>query len=158
MHGGARAGIVIDDQQVSPLTGSEVQQALQRDADRFAADRFGQEPDGATIQPARAAVDGGDEVHRDRPCAVVGLQFVEYRPAIHRRQCDVQQDAGRVMFARQLQARFAIDGGQRAVALAMDHVDQDARERRIVLDHQDRGLAGQQRTAIVVDHLRQQMR
>ena len=126
--------------------------SAERLVERLLVDRLLQERERA--QPQAAAALGlvdGDDVHRDVAGARVVLEPVEDRPAVDVRQPMSSVMASGLNFAGQRQARVAAQGHHALEALLARQIQQDAGERRVVLDDQQHAVAGLDRGAVVLD-------
>ena len=119
--------------------------------ERLAFDRLGQVRDRPEPQAALRLFEQRDDVHRDVARRRVVLEPIEHRPAVHDRQVDVEGDRVRLVVPRHRQADVAARRRQALEAFLVRHVQQDVRERQVVLDDQQDAIAVADRVAIVLD-------
>ena len=139
-------GVVLDHQQ--PLAPRPTRRSSSRRIASFSSSvvaRLGQERERAARQAVLAILVERDDLHRDVPRLRILLQLAEHGPAEHVGQEDVERHRGRPVLARQRQRVGAARRDQHLEAAVVGEVDEHPRVVRIVLDDQQRRLAGLRR-------------
>ncbi len=132
----AQRRVAADRQQAPRRPRHRALHLVQRLVDRLPADRLDQIADRAELDAASAFVHAGNDVHRDMPGGGIGLELLQYLPAIHVRQVDVEQDRHRQL-PRQRKAGGRIVRQQHAIAALLHRARQHLCEDHVILDHQD---------------------
>ena len=90
-----------------------------------------------------------EDLHRDVPHGRVGLEVVEHGPAEHVGQVDVQGDGVGAELPGKGKARRASGGHDHLEAPVASQAQEDARLVRVVLDHEQHGVALHDALAVV---------
>ena len=145
-----RDRIVFDNQQALDAALNEAFDPSERIAELFRSRWFVFERHRSHLQPALAFFSDGDDVHRDMPCVLRMLQTVEHTPSVHARQLYIQSDCRGRVLASQRQPGVAACGDNRLETALACHLHDDFREIQVVLDNQQRAVAGLDTGTIVI--------
>ena len=121
----------------------------QRDAQALRRGRLVHVGEGAARQALLAVLVHAQDLHRNVARLERALELAEHVPAQHVWQEDVERHGDRLVLQREVERLGAARGDQRLQAGGMCGIDQDAGIVGIVLDDQQRALAGLQVVAVV---------
>ncbi len=134
--------VVLDDQQaLAPRLGIGLDPS-KRLPEAIGRGRLGQEREGATGQPVLAIFVEGDDLHRNMAGRGILLELAQHRPAEHVGQKNIERDGGRPVLVRELERFGATHRDDHLEPLVVGEIDQNARIVGIILDNQQRGVAG----------------
>jgi len=120
--------------------------------DLFPADRLRHVPDRSETHILRAVLLDRDDVHRDVAERNILFERVEYGPAVHAWQLDVEHDAVRAMLTCERQPVFACSRHDAFESTLADVPRENLRESRVILHDQDDVIVFLHDVAVIRDH------